>query len=193
MNYEGIIELYQECLKLEEITRKGWQMTNVPAERPESVADHTFQTMVLASLVIREFNVKIDTTELFETLLFHDIGEIKIGDISIKEANYNDSKKQEAIAVREKFNKLSPNVRDYYFGLWEQMDNKTTEVGRFAYYIDKLDAVIKAGIYEEKYNLNGLFDEFYTTQKERGTFENTPLEDFYDFIEEKFSKTVAKK
>ena len=192
MNYEGIMWLYQECLKLEKVMRKGWVMTNVPEERRESVSDHTFQTMVLASTIIRELNLKLDTTKLFEMLLFHEVGEIKIGDISVKEANYEESQKEEAIAAREIFSKLRPDLRDYYFGLWEEMDTKSTELGKFAYLIDKLDAVLKAGIYEEEYNMEGLFNEFYTTQKERGTFDNTPLEDFFLFIERKFSKTNVK-
>ena len=192
MNYEGIMWLYQECLKLEKVMRKGWVMTNVPEERRESVSDHTFQTMVLASIIIRELNLKLDTTKLFEMLLFHEVGEIKIGDISVKEANYEESQKEEAIAAREIFSKLRPDLRDYYFGLWEEMDTKSTELGKFAYLIDKLDAVLKAGIYEEEYNMEGLFNEFYTTQKERGTFDNTPLEDFFLFIERKFSKTNVK-
>jgi len=46
--YEGILAFYKQYTKLNELLRTGWVMRHVPAERLESVSDHTLQVVMLA-------------------------------------------------------------------------------------------------------------------------------------------------
>ena len=52
--YENIENFYNVYLKLQDIKRTGWVMRNVPAEKLETVADHTLQVVVLATTLCHE-------------------------------------------------------------------------------------------------------------------------------------------
>lgn len=188
-NYNNIINFYKQYIELEQIVRKGWLMCNVPAERLESVADHTLQLIMLASVITKELKIDIDYKKLIDMLIIHDLGETIVGDISEVELNRQEKKIEEAKAIKELLNTLSEENSEYYYKLWLEMESKSTETSKFAYLLDKIDAVIKAGIYEKKYNVEGLFDEFSGFQKQRQTFNNSILEELFEFINEKFEKT----
>lgn len=177
---EKIINFYSNFIKLEKVIRKGWVMCNVPEERMESVGDHTLQTLMLASVITKELKLNVDTFKLMEMLLIHDIGETIIGDISIVEDDYEIKKQKEREAVHKVLTNLSEDTSNYYYNLWCEMEQQNTPIAKLAFQIDKLDAVIKAKIYENNYNLNGLFDEFYSHQEEKQTFQNSVLEDGFN-------------
>lgn len=186
MNYDKIIDFYKENIKLEEVNRKGWVLRDVPAKRLESDADHIYQTMLLASVITREFEIDVDMGRLLEMLLFHEVGEIVYGDVAMVEDGYKEFKQHERVGAKKVFDVLSDETSEYYYSLWKEMDEKSTPLGKLAYLIDKIDAVIKAGLYEEKFGIEGLFDEFYSHQKEKKNFEGSKLEDFFQYIETKF-------
>lgn len=181
--YEKVLKFYNEYIKLEQVLRKGWLMCNVPAERIESVADHTLQLIMLANILTKELNIKIDEYKLTEMLMVHDLGEIIVGDISEVEDNRDLKKSNEAEAVKSIFKNLSKENEEYYYSLWLEMENKNTELSKFAYLLDKIDAVIKAGNYEKEYDVQGLFDEFYSLQEKRECFKGTQLEEFFKYLE----------
>lgn len=183
--YEKILNFYKEYIKLEQIIRKGWIMRNVPADRLESVADHTLQLLMLSSVLTKELKIEIDTKRLMEMLLMHDLGEVVIGDISEVEFDRDAKKAKEAYAVKLLLDNLSEENSNYYYALWLEMESQNTETAKFAYLLDKIDAVIKSALYESEYNMDGLFDEFFEFQKQRGTFENSVLEEFYNYINSK--------
>ena len=187
-NYNNIINFYKQYIELEQIIRKGWIMRDVPTERLESVADHTLQLIMLASVITKELKINIDYKRLIDMLIIHDLGETVVGDISEVELNRQEKKIEEAKAIKELLNTLSEENSEYYYKLWLEMGSKRTEISKFAYLLDKIDAVIKAGIYEEQYNIEGLFDEFSGFQKQRQTFDNSILEDLFEFINNKFNK-----
>jgi len=186
--YENILNFYRQYIKLEEVLRKGWLMCNVPAERIESVADHTLQLMMLASVLTKELDINLDEHKLAEMLLIHDLGEVIVGDISEVEENRNLKKSKEQDAVKFLFNNLSEESANYYYSLWLEMENQNTSLAKFAYLLDKIDAVIKAGIYEEQYNMEGLFSEFSGLQKQRGIFVDTKLEELFEYLNSCFLK-----
>ncbi len=186
--YNNILNFYKDYIKLEQVIRKGWLMCNVPADRIESVADHTLQLILLANIITKELNFELDNQKLTEMLLIHDLGEVIVGDISEVEENRDIKKAKEAEAVKSLFSKLSSEIGQHYYSLWLEMENQNTPLSKFAYLLDKIDAVIKSGIYEEQYNLDGLFTEFSELQKQRGTFENTQLDEFFNFLDSKFKK-----
>ena len=102
-------------------------MCNVPAQRIESVADHTLQLIMLANIITKELNIKLDNQKLIEMLLIHDLGEVIIGDISEEEENRNIKKLKEQEAVKTLFSKLNSENGQYYYSLWLEMKFRQKE------------------------------------------------------------------
>src|SRR5699024_6183194 len=103
--------------------------SNVPAKRLESVSDHTLKVGMLASLITRELNLKeIDLTKLLEMAFIHDLGEIKIGDISTTEIKTEEDKRnkheKELSAVTEILSVLSPEIKEHYLSLWLEFESQ---------------------------------------------------------------------
>ena len=93
-------------------------------------------------------------------LLIHEIGEIVIGDIAMIESDYTERKKAEQKAVFDTL-KCLRGLSKYYFDLWLEFEYGTSREAKFAYFIDKMDAVVKAKIYDGLTGTNDLFNEFY--------------------------------
>lgn len=188
--YDNILNFYKDFIKLEQIIRKGWLMCNVQVQRLESVADHTLQVIMLGSILTNELKLNLDLKRLMEMLLIHDLGETIIGDIAEVEEIRDLKKQKELEAIKSIFNNLEEETKNYYYSLWIEMETQSTDLAKFAYLLDKIDAVIKAGIYEEELNLENLFKEFSELQIKRKTFDNTMLEEFFEFIKTKYNKNI---
>ena len=187
-----IIRFYEKYKELEQIIRTGWIQSNVPAKRLESVSDHTLKVGMLASLITRELNLKeIDLTKLLEMAFIHDLGEIKIGDIStteIKTAKDKQSKyEKELAAVTEILSVLSPEIKEHYLSLWLEFESQNTKEAILLKQIDKLDAILKSHMYESTYNIKGLFDEFYNYNP-NNLLNKEPLGDVYQQLPEAYEK-----
>lgn len=163
-----IFEFYKRYIELENIIRTGWQLRKIPVERIENDAEHTLQTMILADLIIRKYDLKgIELFKVLEMLLIHEIGEIIIGDLPLIDPNYKSGKKQEESAVQEILNCLPLDMANYYFTLWQEFESKQTKNAQFAFFIDKLDAVMRAKIYEIITSTDGLYNEFNSLEEIR--------------------------
>lgn len=159
---EEIFEFYKKYSELEKVLRKGWLMRNVPVERKEDDAHHTLQTILLADLIIRKNSIEgINILKVLEILLMHEIGETIIGDISMIEEDYQEKKKREKDAVRKQLECLGEELANYYFTLWQEFEEQKTKEATFAYFIDKLDAVLKSKQYDEELGKNVYFNEFF--------------------------------
>lgn len=182
--YDQIMNFYSKFIEMEEVMRKGWIDCKVPAKRRESVADHTLQLIMLSSLFKRVLDLNINEVKLIEMLLVHDLGEIIIGDITEIEREHDTKNKEEKSAVQLIFEELSSDNGDYYYMLWKEMNDRKTYLAKYAHEIDKIDAVIKAKMYEDRYKVKGLFEQFYNRQKEKKTFEDGLLEEFFEYLNE---------
>ena len=119
--YDNILNFYKQYIKIEQIIREGWLMRNVPARRLESVADHTLQLIMLASVITREFHLLYDLHKLTDMLLIHDIGEIIIGDVSEVDVDRDVKKANEEQAVKNILDTLGSDSATYYYNLWIEM------------------------------------------------------------------------
>ncbi len=187
-----IIRFYEKYNELEQIIRTGWIQSNVPAKRLESVSDHTLKVGMLASLITRELNLKdIDLTKLLEMAFIHDLGEIKIGDISTTEIKTEEDKRnkheKELSAVTEILSVLSPEIKEHYLSLWLEFESQNTKEAILLKQIDKLDAILKSHMYESTYNIKGLFDEFYNYNP-NNLLNKEPLGDVYQQLPEAYEK-----
>lgn len=186
-----IIKFYEEYNKLEQIIRTGWLMWKIPDKRLEAVSDHTLKVVMLCSVIIRELNLTdINLTKCLEMAFIHDLGEIKTGDIATLGNETIEAKltkhEQELKAVTELLSNLSPKIKDYYISLWLEFEEGTTKEAILLKQIDKLDAVLKAHMYENEYHLNGLFKEFYEYSKQQ--FHTPPLNELYQALPETYKQ-----
>ncbi|HOP65891.1 MAG TPA: HD domain-containing protein [Bacilli bacterium] len=173
---ENYKKIYDAVCALEKIERTGWQQTKVPDPRLESVSDHTMQLQMLALTFNYEKGLGFDPGKLLEMCLIHDIGEAKVGDVSDVDEDYAERKKDEKAKTIE-FLKSLPDSLSSYLELWEEEEAKETPLAKFVYQVDKFDAVLKAKMYSEKYNMPEVFEEFYNYELNRGTFAEGPLKE----------------
>ncbi len=185
-----IIKFYEKYNELEQIIRTGWIECKIPAERLESVADHTLKVGMLASLITHELNLTdINLTKLLEMAFIHDLGEINIGDISTTQIKTVEDKQEkhqkELAAINEILSILSPEVKNYYLSLWLEFEDQNTKEARLLKQIDKIDAILKSHMYESVYNIEGLFDEFYSYNP-NNLLNKEPLGDVYQELPEAY-------
>ena len=147
--------------KLKELKRSGWLMRKVP--NPESVADHSFRTAVLAMFLASKAGINGD--KAIKMALIHDLGETEIGDLII-EGEYTNTERDPKL-TRERqalVNILSTiNAQDHISLFDEFIENKTPEA-QFVNQLDKLEAAIQADEYENEYGID-LHEFFNTTKK----------------------------
>ena len=182
--YKNIESFYNLYLQLQDIKRTGWVIRNVPAENLETVADHTLQVVVLATTLCHEFKLNFDISKLVQMSFIHDIGEIIIGDVAVIDKNYEEKKQYEDEAVTKLLESLSDETSKWYLSLWHELNERETELAKFVYQIDKIDAVMRAKKYSKDYNMSELFDEFYNHQVEAGTFDESVLKDFFEQLKD---------
>lgn len=89
------IDIYQKVsiLKDEERVRRGWIYRKVPG-RLESVAEHCFAMTNLAILLNLEYNLNLDMEKVLTMINIHEYGEIKVGDIILKDGISKEEKYQ---------------------------------------------------------------------------------------------------
>ena len=126
---------------LKELIREGWEVWSLYGERLESVSEHSHSCLLLANLLYPLYpeHEQINLAKVNLMLIYHDVGEVIIGDMSILDKRRRVNKPElEHAAWRKLFKGLS-NEQEIYDLLLEFDEGKTPEA-RFARLIDKLDA-----------------------------------------------------
>ncbi len=137
MKPEKVIEFLKITEKLKCNTRHSWTSTG----RRESVAEHSFQLMVLAWSVKDEFP-DIDIEKVMKMCLFHDFGEAITGDIPSFEKTTKDEKIEEE-AVFKALEILPEEQRKELITLFEEMNDLNTKEAKLYKALDKMEAVIQ--------------------------------------------------
>ncbi len=150
-NIKNILIFYLQALKLTDIIRSGWNKEhwNVKKERLESIAEHTYKSIMLAIAMHSEYNYKhIDLNKVITMLAIHELGETKIGDITDFDGiDANSKKEKELLAFKEVVSTL--NNKEYLIDLFVEFEAKETPEAKFAFLCDKEDCDITAKVYED--------------------------------------------
>lgn len=156
---------YEEIFELKNLVRRGWLMRLDNSQRLESDAEHIFSCMMIATKIIQEKKLKLDEHKVLKMLLYHEIGEIEVGDITVCD---NVPIKQKYLDEQRAVKKFAKkyNMPEVYL-LWEEFEANTTPEAKFCKMIDKLDSVLQAKEYAKKYDNNALYEEFLNTAKTR--------------------------
>jgi len=168
---DSLLEFFRAAGKLKAVRRQGWVDRGVPDA--ESVADHTFRTMVMAWVLGREAGM--DTNRLLKLMLLHDLPEVEAGDATpygnvlsgtdelarvvprwrelVSPEQIAAAKRQKQLAEERALGELAGVLPDALAAelreVWLDYSERRTPEARFAAQIDKLEAALQAIEYRD--------------------------------------------
>lgn len=155
-----LIEFLVHAGEMKKTRRTGWVLHKVP--NPESVAEHSFRTALMAYVLADELNA--DGNKLVKMALVHDLGEAIIGDIAVIDPQHANKVHKEREAIKKLSGLLSDG--EEMATLWEEYEAKSTREAQLVRELDKLEMMVQALEYEKahpKVDLQGFWDR---TQKQ---------------------------
>jgi putative hydrolase of HD superfamily len=144
MQSREILKFFFEMGHLSRVKREGWRLLGI--EHPESIADHTLRAAQIG-WVMAHMEGNANPHEVAAMLIFHDMGETRIGDIHKLANRYITA--DEARAVTEQTTRLGaigPKVLD----LWNQIEDRSSPAGIIAKDADLLELAVRAKEYMEQ-------------------------------------------
>lgn len=166
-------ELWQTLYKLKALPRTGWVDRGIPANEAESVADHSFFTMLIAWVVAHN-DENLDANKVLQLALIHDTAEAIAGDIppydpeeipenpEAKRAFFavrrnrtpqNRARKEavEAAASEELMAMLPAPILPLWQELWHEYEHQSSPEARLVKQVDRLEVFIQSRLYAEQY------------------------------------------
>ena len=144
MNYNDFVDFIFEMGMLKRVSREGWKLISV--NNPESVAEHCLRAAqigyILATLEGYE-----KPEEVCSMLVFHDIGECRIGDIHKVANRYTTVNEKQAVTDQVK--KLHESGRKI-LRFYDQIEQQNTVAGKIAKDADLLELAATAREYQKK-------------------------------------------
>ncbi|MEF8879491.1 MAG: HD domain-containing protein [Candidatus Thermoplasmatota archaeon] len=140
---EKICKFIFELGQLRRVQREGWKLCGI--KKPESVAEHSLRAAQIGYLLASMEEYK-HPEEVCTILVFHDIGECRIGDIHKVANRY--IKSGEEKAVKEQLEPLE--ISDEILSLWKKCEYKRNTAGVIAKDADLLDMAATAKEYIEQ-------------------------------------------
>ena len=128
-------------------------MSKVGIEHPESVADHSYGTAIMA--MVLSDSQKLNTEKILKMALLHDLAESITGDFMPEEISRENKKIAEDDAMKEIFSKLPNNLAIQYEKIWQEFTHAITKESILLHEIDKLEMAIQAA----KYSSEGFSNE----------------------------------
>lgn len=164
---DPLLNFLTHVTQLKHLPRTGWLLAGIT--NPESIADHTSATALLALMLAEQINVgwegyelegPLDVGQIARLALVHDLAESLLTDLPHRSTDLlgkEVKRAAEARAVREIMAGL-PNG-DSYVALWTEYDAAATPEARLVKDADKLEMVQQALHYEGRGHAN--LDEFW--------------------------------
>ena len=147
-----LFDFFYLVSELKRVPRKGW-IRKVGIEHPESVADHSYATAIMA--MVFSDSQKLDTEKILKMSLLHDLAESITGDFMPEEISKENKKVAEGDAMKEIFSKLPDNLAVQYDKVWQEYIQANTKESILLHEIDKLEMAIQA----VKYSSEGFSNE----------------------------------
>jgi putative hydrolase of HD superfamily len=133
--------------ELKKVPRKGWK-SKVGIEHPESVADHSYCTAIMA--MVLSDSKRLDTEKIIKMALLHDLAESIMGDFTPDEISKNDKTTIENEIMYEILSKLPDELSKEYNSIWKEYSDQTTKEAILLHDIDKLEMAIQAAKYSSE-------------------------------------------
>ena len=155
---EGLVRTLKLSGRLKKEHRRGW-VIKVGIPDPESVADHSFRTALIAMLLGDSRG--LDTGKMMRMALIHDLGEAIIGDLTpLDTAKLETKKHDETEAIEEIFSTLPKQLREKYLHLWRELRDGSSEEAKLVSDADKLEMALQASEYEKEGYPKEMLSEF---------------------------------
>jgi putative hydrolase of HD superfamily len=142
VNWQHIADMIYEAGMLKRVSREGWKLIGV--KNPEHVASHSLRAAQIGYILAKLEGYE-KPEEVCSMLVFHDIGETRIGDIHKIACRYLQD--DESQAVHDQLQGLE-DIGSDLFSLWEQIETRNTVAGVIAKDADLLEMVATAREYE---------------------------------------------
>ena len=145
-----VLRFYLLASQLKYKIRSGWddEHWNISKERRESIAEHVYGTCILAFSIDSEFETNLDINKVVKMLVFHEIGEVVIGDITpFDNITPEEKMEMEHKAIQKVLGDLVK--KDEFYELLLEFDAKETPEAKFAHLCDKIEADIQAKVYQD--------------------------------------------
>lgn len=144
------IDALRGLLRLKSVARAGWKRHDIPPEKVESVADHSYGLALLAWVLCPP---ELDLRKVLELALLHDLAEIVTGDITPHQKVPQDEKKQaEEAALKALTEGLSKALQSVE--LLREYQEQTTDEARFVKAVDKLEMSLQSLNYQQDYGMD---------------------------------------
>lgn len=126
--------------------RTGWKDVRVRG-RKESVAEHIYGTLMLAQVIIDQYDLDLDRAKVYEILMNHETEEILMPDYSIR-ANITREEKlaqgKKSVCQATRMLKHKKEVKE----LLDEFNARETREAKFCYLIDKMECDFQAKMYD---------------------------------------------
>ena len=146
------LDFFKTVGKSKRLLRSGFVREKVV--NPESIAEHSFRTGVIAMVFSDKFGKNLDKDKLIKMALIHDIGEIITGDVVVQRGEIIDLKlrdskeEQERIGIKQIFNQIREG--SIYAEIFEEMIARKSPEAKVFWQFDKLELALTALEYEEE-------------------------------------------
>ena len=147
-----LFDFFYLVTELKRVQRKGW-ISKVGIENPESVADHSYGTAIMA-MVFSDLH-QLDTEKILKMALLHDLAESITGDFMPEEISKETKKTAEGDAMKEILSMLPNNLACEYDKAWQEYIQADTKESILLHELDKLEMAIQAA----KYSSEGFSNE----------------------------------
>lgn len=157
-----LLDFFNTVADLKKIPRKGWK-EKVGLLTPESVADHSYNTAVMAMVLsdLKEF----DTEKILRMALLHDIAESVTGDFTPDEISKKDKKKLENHAILEILSKLPSKLAGSYTKIWKEYQDGNSKEAILVHEIDRLEMALQARKYHSEGYPKKKLEVFFSAAK----------------------------
>jgi len=133
-----------EFLHLAENLKNELRHSETSKGRPESVAEHSWRTVLIAVLLKKHLDQGLDWERLLAMIVIHDLAEARTGDVPIFEISLREGKKQREREAMMEFRSILPaNTGQWIYELWEEFELNKTNEAKIANALDKLEAQVQ--------------------------------------------------
>jgi putative hydrolases of HD superfamily len=153
---DGLVEFIRIAEVLKKVDREGWK-TQLGLMHPESVADHSFATAVLAMSIAdlkKKAGQNLDAAKVMRMALLHDLHETVMGDWDFerkREMGMEEFERQEKESI-DKILKAAPEgVREEYSNLLKEFAIGESDESKLVRQIDKLELTFQTLEYESDF------------------------------------------
>jgi putative hydrolase of HD superfamily len=140
----NIAKFLYEIGQLKRVKRSGWWIAGV--KDPETVAEHSFRTAVIAYILADLEGV--DPEKVASMALFHDMPEARTNDAHRIVRRYADWKNVDKKAINEQCTKLPDEMAKRMVSLFEEFEEEISLEAKIVRDADLLECIVQAREYQ---------------------------------------------